>query len=107
MREDDPTFLLTRLGDSFSGSSMSILVKDYLRLAELDRAGACHLLRHAMATGMHDNGADVRWIQSMLGHARLSTTEIYTRVSIEKLKEVHRRTHPSGDCGGSGSSETS
>ncbi|MFO0916069.1 MAG: RHS repeat-associated core domain-containing protein [Pirellulales bacterium] len=72
VREDEQTFFLTRLGDSFSGSSMSILVKDYLRLAELDKAGACHLLRHAMATGMHDNGADVRWIQSIFPWGKIT-----------------------------------
>ncbi len=49
---------------------------------------------HTMATLMLENGADIRYIQEMLGHADLSTTEIYTRVSIKKLKEVHRATHP-------------
>ena len=47
-----------------------------------------------MATHMLENGADIRFIQAMLGHADLSTTEIYTRVSIEKLQEIHRVTHP-------------
>jgi hypothetical protein len=44
---------------------------------------------------MHENGADIRFIQQMLGHARLDTTQIYTEISIEQLKEVHARTHPS------------
>jgi integrase/recombinase XerD len=43
---------------------------------------------------MHDNGADIRFIQAMLGHAKLTTTEIYTQVSIKKLKEIHTATHP-------------
>ena len=47
-----------------------------------------------MATLMLENGADIRFIQAMLGHAELSTTEIYTQVSIKALKEVHQRTHP-------------
>jgi hypothetical protein len=55
---------------------------------------ACHLLRHACATHMLENGADIRYIQALLGHADLSTTEVYTRVSILKLKEVHQKTHP-------------
>jgi len=45
---------------------------------------------------MHDNGADIRSIQMLLGHARLDTTQIYTEVSIVKLQEVHARTHPHG-----------
>jgi site-specific recombinase XerC len=55
---------------------------------------ACHLLRHACATHMLENGADIRFIQALLGHSDLSTTEGYTRVSILQLKAVHERTHP-------------
>ena len=55
---------------------------------------ACHLFRHTMATVMLENGADIRYIQAMLGHAKLETTQIYTQVSIRKLKEVHTATHP-------------
>lgn len=66
----------------------------YVEQAELGKTGACHLFRHTMATLMLENGADVRFIQQMLGHAQLSTTELYTRVSIQKLKAVHRATHP-------------
>ena len=56
--------------------------------------GACHVFRHAMATHMLDNGADIRFIQAMLGHASLETTQIYTQVSMTKLKEIHAATHP-------------
>lgn len=62
--------------------------------AETGKRGACHLFRHTMATLMLENGADVRYIQQQLGHAELSTTQIYTQVSIRTLKEVHTRTHP-------------
>ncbi len=58
------------------------------------RYGSCHLFRHAMATAMLDNGADIRYLQEILGHARLDTTQLYTKVSIEKLKEIHSATHP-------------
>jgi integrase len=58
------------------------------------RRGSCHLFRHTMATLMLEGGADIRFIQQMLGHAELSTTEIYTQVSIRKLKEIHTATHP-------------
>ncbi|KOP31730.1 recombinase XerD, partial [Xenorhabdus sp. GDc328] len=58
------------------------------------KPGACHLFRHSMATQMLDNGADIRHIQAMLGHEKLNTTQIYTKVAIKQLKQVHSRTHP-------------
>jgi integrase/recombinase XerD len=69
-------------------------VKRYLLAAGIDKPGSCHLFRHAMATQMLENGADIRFIQAILGHAQLTTTEIYTHVSIAKLKEIHALTHP-------------
>src|SRR5690606_25156009 len=70
------------------------LVRGYVRGAKLGKSGSCHLFRHTMATLMLENGADIRYIQAMLGHAELSTTQIYTQVSIRKLKEIHTATHP-------------
>jgi len=69
-------------------------VRDYVDAAETGKRGACHLFRHTMATLMLENGADVRFIQQQLGHAELSTTQIYTQVSIKMLKQVHTATHP-------------
>jgi integrase/recombinase XerD len=51
-----------------------------------------------MATAIHDAGADIRFVQAMLGHVKLDTTQIYTHVSVQKLKAVHSQTHP--DSGG-------
>jgi integrase/recombinase XerD len=85
---------LTNYGEPFKGSYMGQHVKRYIEKAGITVQGSCHLFRHAMATHMLENGADIRFIQAMLGHADLSTTEIYTRVSIEKLREIHAATHP-------------
>ena len=73
---------------------VSIKVKRYLTLAGIDMPGAAHLLRHACATHMLEGGADIRFIQALLGHRNLETTEIYTHVSIDKLKAIHAATHP-------------
>jgi integrase/recombinase XerD len=69
-------------------------VRGCIERSGIGKARSCHLFRHTMATLMLEGGADVRFIQAMLGHACLSTTEIYTQVSIQKLKEVHTLTHP-------------
>ncbi|CAI0979528.1 Tyrosine recombinase XerD [Serratia rubidaea] len=68
-------------------------VAPYLRAAGIDR-GSCHLFRHAMATQMLENGADLRWIQAMLGHRSVESTQLYTQVSIRALQAVHASTHP-------------
>ena len=85
---------LTDYGEPFARNRLTDLVKRYLYHAHIDKKGSCHLFRHAMATHMLDNGADIRFIQAMLGHSDLSTTEIYTQVSVEKLREIHAATHP-------------
>lgn len=85
---------LTDYGAPFNGSYLGNLVKRYIKQAGIEKTGSCHLFRHAMATHMLENGADIRFIQAMLGHADLSTTQIYTQVSIEKLRQIHAATHP-------------
>ena len=67
---------------------------EIINAADIGKKGSCHLFRHTMATLMLENGADVRFIQSMLAHAKLETTGLYTQVSIRKLKEIHELTHP-------------
>jgi len=88
------TLFLTNAGDPLRVSYLTGVVRKYIEKAGVEIEGSCHIFRHAMATLMLENGADIRFIQEMLGHARLSTTQIYTKVSVEKLREVHRNTHP-------------
>lgn len=91
---DDGILFLSNQGDCFSPNRLTQMVREYVDAAELGKSGACHLFRHTMATLMLEGGADIRYIQQMLGHAELSTTQIYTQVSIRKLKEIHSLTHP-------------
>jgi integrase/recombinase XerD len=92
--QKERTLFLTKDGEPISPTRMCFLVAGYLRKADIGKTGACHLLRHTMATLMHENGADVRFIQAMLGHARLESTQLYTQVSVRKLKQIHEATHP-------------
>jgi integrase/recombinase XerD len=92
---DDGALFLTHAGDPFVPDCLSQLVREYVEASGVGKKGACHLFRHTMATVMLENGADIRFIQEMLGHATLETTQIYTQVSIRKLKEIHTATHPS------------
>lgn len=98
--DDDGTLFLAKHGEGMQAKQLSVIVRNAIARANLGRFAdthpnaACHLLRHACATHMLENGADIRYIQALLGHADLSTTEVYTRVSIQQLKAVHERTHP-------------
>jgi len=91
---EDGTVFLTDEGAPFHRTQLTTLVRGYLRRSKIGKAGGCHLFRHTVATLMLENGADIRVIQEMLGHAKLSTTELYTRVSINLLKQVYKATHP-------------
>lgn len=92
---DPGALFLTRFGEPISLGSLSLKVRGYVDAAELGKKGSCHLLRHTMATLMLERGADVRYIQEILGHSDISSTQIYTHVSIKRLQEVHAATHPS------------
>ena len=90
----EDTLFLDRTGRRLDPHRLSRAVKRYIAAADIGKQGSCHLFRHTMATLMLENGADLRFIQQMLGHAMLSTTEIYTHVAIHQLKAVHAATHP-------------
>jgi integrase/recombinase XerD len=91
---------LNKNGRRLSKRAVSALGKKILRRANLGRAGAAHVFRHSAATAMLDGGADVRYVQELLGHASLLSTQVYTRVSISRLKAVHAATHPGARLSG-------
>jgi integrase/recombinase XerD len=91
---DDGTLFLTRNGLPFNDSWLSTTISRYVSDANLGKQGSCHLFRHTLATLMLENGADIRFIQAMLGHVDLKSTQIYAHVALKQLKKVHRRTHP-------------
>lgn len=90
---DDGIVFLTLEGNDLTPDHLTAKVGAYVRSATA-KAGSCHTFRHSMATLMLEGGADIRHIQEMLGHVQLSTTQIYTHVSIDALKAVHTRCHP-------------
>jgi integrase/recombinase XerD len=87
---------LTGYGGPFNPDVFSRMVTVAMTRAGLGKRGSCHLLRHTCATHMLEGGADIRFIQQLLGHEKLETTAIYTEVTIRQLLEVHARCHPSG-----------
>jgi RHS repeat-associated protein len=87
---------LSGYGTRLTSAHLGNWTKGLMRRCGIDKPGSCHLFRHSCATHMHRGGADIRYVQQMLGHERLETTQIYTHVHIEALREVHARTHPHG-----------
>jgi integrase/recombinase XerD len=88
------SLFLTVDGTSFCPDRLSQIARGYVDSSGVPKSGACHLFRHTCATLMLEGGADIRYIQAMLGHAELSTTQIYAQVSIMALQAVHAATHP-------------
>ncbi len=93
-RTGNEIFLSSRGGRKLSTVRVWQIVKEVAKRAGLDLNVYPHLLRHSFATHLLSNGADLRIIQEMLGHADISTTEIYTHVDQRRLKAVHHRFHP-------------
>lgn len=98
---DQGVMFLSTMGVAIERNALTKLVSAYVKKAKLGKNGACHIIRHSVATIMLENGADIRHLQALLGHAQTSTTAIYAQVSMRKLREIHAKTHPaSGDDGG-------
>lgn len=92
---DDGFMFLAYTGQPFSPDLLTRWVADYVDAANIGKRGSCHLFRHSVATLMLERGADIRYVQEMLGHASIETTQFYTKVSIRQLKAIHTATHPS------------
>jgi integrase/recombinase XerD len=93
-KPDDGIVFLTSNRAPFTPNHLSWLARQYVNSVGICKGGACHIFRHTMATLMLEGGADIRYIQAMLGHVRLDTSQTYTHVSIRMLKQVHTATHP-------------
>jgi integrase/recombinase XerD len=85
---------LSKRGRRMCRTSVWQVVKRYARSANMKHNVTPHMLRHTFATHLLDNGADLRAVQEMLGHADIATTQIYTHVSAERLSRAHKSFHP-------------
>lgn len=93
-RGDAEAVFLNQRGGRLSRQGVWLIIKKYGQRAGIDSELSPHVLRHSCATHLLDHGADLRIVQEMLGHASISTTQVYTRVSQERLWDVYRAAHP-------------
>jgi len=93
-RTEAKALFLNRSGERLSDRSVRKKLNKYLNLANIVKSASPHTLRHSFATHLLNRGADLRSVQELLGHERLSTTQIYTHITPKRLKEVYQKTHP-------------
>ncbi len=97
LKEADSEFVFISCqneGAQLSRWQIPVIIQSMAKEAGITKYVTTHMLRHSFATHMLNNDCDIRYIQTFLGHSRITTTEIYTHSSIEKLKEIHSKTHP-------------
>lgn len=94
----DPSYVfLNNLGEPLSRQSFFLILKRLAKEAGIEKEISPHTLRHSFATHLLEAGTDLRYIQEMLGHEDISTTQIYTHLSKQKIKDVYSKAHPRGD----------
>ncbi len=93
-KKSTANLFLTQRGTPFASVTLWLRIKERVRRAGIERNITPHMLRHSFATHLLEHGADLRVIQELLGHATINTTEIYTHVAGQRLREVHRKFHP-------------
>jgi len=94
MEAGEEAVFLNRFGRRLSETAIRRKLKDYLTLAGISKRVTPHTMRHSFATHLLNRGADLRVVQELLGHERLSTTQIYTHITPHRLKEVYQKSHP-------------